>query len=38
MNSNVEPKYEKNPFSSYQMFTRAVIEKARNGFRLYPRI
>ena len=36
MGSNVEPKYEKNPFSSYQMFTQAIIEKAKNdlGFSL----
>ena len=30
MDSNIEPKYEKNPFSSYQMFTQANIEKAKN--------
>ena len=29
MNSSIEPKYEKNPFSSYQMFTQANIEKAK---------
>jgi UDP-glucose 4-epimerase len=36
MNSNVEPKYEKNPFSSYQMFTQAVIEKAKNDLGFTP--
>ena len=29
MNSNIEAKYEKNPFSSYQMFTQADMEKAK---------
>ena len=29
MNFNIEPKYEKNPFSSYQMFTQANMEKAK---------
>ena len=36
MGSNVEPKYEKNPFSSYQMFTQAVIEKAKNDLGFTP--
>ena len=36
MNSNVEPKYEKNPFSSYQMFTQAVIEKVKNDLGFTP--
>ena len=36
MGSNVESEYEENPFSSYQMFTQAVMEKAKNdlGFTL----
>ena len=29
MGSRIKPKYEKNPFSSYQMFTEANIEKAK---------
>lgn len=29
MHSSIKPKYEKNPFSSYQMFTEANIEKAK---------
>ena len=36
MGSKVEPKYEKNPFSSYQMFTQAVIEKAKNDLGFTP--
>ena len=36
MNLNVEPKYEKNPFSSYQMFTQAIMEKARNDLGFTP--
>ena len=36
MGSNVEPKYEKNSFSSYQMFTWAVIEKAKNDLSFTP--
>ena len=36
MNSNIEAKYEKNPFSSYQMFTQADIEKAKNDLGFTP--
>ena len=36
MNSNIEPKYEKNPFSSYQMFTQANIEKAKMDLGFIP--
>ena len=36
MDSNMEAKYEKNPFSSYQMFTQADIEKAKNDLGFTP--
>ena len=36
MGANVEPEYEKNPFFSYQMFTQAVIEKAKNDLSFIP--
>lgn len=36
MYSNVEPKYETIPFSTYQMFTQANIEKARNDLGFSP--
>ena len=36
MNSNIEPKYVKNPFTSYQMFTLANIEKARKELQFEP--
>ena len=36
MDSNIKSKYEKNPFSSYQMFTQANIEKAKNELGFYP--
>ncbi len=36
MDSNIKSKYEKNPFSSYQMFIQANIEKAKNELGFYP--
>ena len=36
MGSNVEPKYVKNPFSSYQMFTQAIMDKAKNDLGFTP--
>ena len=36
MNSNVEPEYVKNPFSSYQMFTQAIMDKAKNDLGFTP--
>jgi Nucleoside-diphosphate-sugar epimerases len=36
MHSNAEPKYETIPFSTYQMFTQANIEKARNDLGFSP--
>ena len=36
MDSGSEPKYEKNPFSSYQMFTQANIEKAKTELGFNP--
>lgn len=35
MDSNIEPKYEENPFSSYRMFTQANIEKAKDELGFY---
>ena len=36
MDSSIEPKYETNPFSSYQMFTQANIEKAKTELGFNP--
>ena len=36
MDSNIKSKCEKNPFSSYQMFIQANIEKAKNELGFYP--
>lgn len=36
MGSYIEPKYEENPFSSYQMYTQANIEKANNDLGFIP--
>ena len=36
MNSDIEAKYIKNPFTSYQMFTMANIEKARKELQFEP--
>ena len=36
MNSDIEAKYVKNPFTSYQMFTMANIEKARKELQFEP--
>ncbi len=36
MGSDVEPKYEKNPFSSYQMFTQAIMKKAKDDLEFTP--
>ena len=36
MSSNVEPKYVKNPFFSYQMFTQAIMDKAKNDLGFTP--
>lgn len=36
MKSNIEPKYIKNQFSSYQMFTQANMEKAKRDLGFYP--
>ena len=36
MGSNVEQKYVKNPFSSYQMFTQAIMDKAKNDLGFTP--
>ena len=36
MHSDIEAKYIKNPFTSYQMFTMANIEKARKELQFEP--
>jgi nucleoside-diphosphate-sugar epimerase len=36
MNSNIEPKYVKNPFKSYQMYTKANIERAKKEISFVP--
>ncbi len=36
MHSDIEAKYVKNPFTSYQMFTKADIEKARKELQFEP--
>ena len=36
MRSDIEAKYVKNPFTSYQMFTMANIEKARKELQFEP--
>ena len=36
MHSDIEPKYIKNPFTSYQMFTQANIEKAKKELQFEP--
>ena len=36
MDSSIEPKYEKNPFSSYQMFIQANIEKVKTELGFNP--
>ena len=36
MHSDIEARYVKNPFTSYQMFTMANIEKARKELQFEP--